>query len=208
MCDPAHQRHHRPGVDALQEQEGGGRVASVVEASRAHAGLREQRVPPPGVAVGIEGRAVRGREDEVVVLPPPAHLKAVFELLQSMDLERGAQGRWQDDGSQAGLRLRFVEDEPTAHTPRAVRAALAAAGLGTCVSPGEARHRPANVEQPALGIDVGPAQRKDLAASQAKAERDQPCRPVLLALGSSQDLLGLLVGQSARSPRRRIAERL
>ena len=76
-------------VDALFQEQGGGRVAEVVEADRPELGLVEEAAEAAGEVGGVEWLALRSGEDEPVVRPARSGRLALFLLSFLVDLEGG-----------------------------------------------------------------------------------------------------------------------
>ncbi|MGY3334028.1 hypothetical protein ACVW0K_000127 [Streptomyces filamentosus] len=101
-------------VDALFQEQGGGRVAEVVEADAAESCPMEESAEAPGQVGGVEGVARRGGEDESIVRPARSCGLALFLLVFLVALERvdafggegdaafGGAGLGVEDGRAAG----------------------------------------------------------------------------------------------------------
>jgi hypothetical protein len=145
--------HGHAGRDALLEQQGRGRVPSIVEPGVADAGQRQQRLPRLPIRAGVDGSTVDLREQQPVLLPLRTGGEALLELRRPVSAQGVAQAVGQHDRAAAGPALRLVEDQALAD---------------------QALHRPLHRERPGVEVDVLPAQREGLALPEAERKCDRP----------------------------------
>ncbi len=137
-------------VDTLFQEQGGRRVAEVVEADRPEPCRMEDAAEAAAEIAGVERRALRGSEDEPVGRPARPGCLALFPLLFLVDLEGvaalggqgDAGGAREDDfddvdsGGGGGAKADRTVSEAVAHRPFAE----CSGSSGLCGAPVRAPH--------------------------------------------------------------------
>ena len=101
-------------VDALFQEQGGGRVAEVVKADRPDSGAVEEATEAAGEVAGVERPALRGGEDEPVVRPARSGFLAFLPLLFLVDLEGVDAFGGEGDAAFGGEGLGVQDGQPLA----------------------------------------------------------------------------------------------
>jgi len=166
-------------IDALLQEQGGGRVSEVVEADRPEPCALEEAAEAAGEVGGVERPAVGGGEDEPVVCPAHSGRLTLFLLPFLVDLE-GSEALGREGDAPLGGQGLGVQDGQ----------ALGAGALEGAVDGGGA----------AVEIEVFPVEAEEfaLAESGAQGEFVQGVKPV--AVGRMKESPGFGGGEGLETP--------
>lgn len=166
-------------IDALFQEQGGGRVPEIMEADRPEVCAVEEAPKAAGQVGGVERPALRGSEDEPVVRPACSGCLALFLLPFLVDLEGVDAFGGEDDAALGGQGL-GVQDGQT----------LAAGPLEGAVDAGGA----------VVEVEVFPAEAEEFAFAEAGTEGEIVQRVEPIGAGRVEELTGLYCGERTEAP--------
>lgn len=161
-------------VDALLQEQSGGRMAEVVKSDAAEAGLAEERDESAGEVGRVDRSTLRSGEHVPVVLPRGARGRTLALLLFVLELQRVAAEGGEGDTALGGPRLGGQRGEPA---------------CGGAVQ-GSADGGGARVE-----VEVFPAQAEEFALAESGVEGEFEQRVQRVVLGGGEELPGFVGGE-------------
>lgn len=165
---PSHEVHDDATVDALGEQQGRGRVPSVVQSGVSDPRDGQQRLPMAVVSSRVGGCAVRCGEHKTQVVPCGAGGEPILNLGPAVFEELGEHLRWDREEATPGTGLRVVE----AQAPAVATWALSWSAVRLCtaasVFPWLSLELAADGQGPGAQVDVAPLQAEGFPPDEAR----------------------------------------